>query len=266
MKIYRFTEIEGLGYEPFNTTSIYESGSTAGQESGMTDGYESGHTEGYEDGYAEAIALCSPLCWLEDLEGNVIQRDVITLSETGGTVSFKVVCTSDDVVWSFGDGVVFQETGTGTTTYFQDFSFSTTPEADFYTWQSLSSSDATVLPGSALRLTVENLTPSVNFYLSLGSSTYSSGDSVTITSANTNSLYANVIANTAYTITCEELTTGECDLTISSTVLPLYGTGGHISYMPINNFPESGPRTYVFRAFITGQTEPVSKITVYYIE
>lgn len=246
MKIYNSTKIpSGLGYDEVDYDAIYQSGYTAG----------------YQSGYDDYICPEPPerLCWLEDMEGNQLIRGVITLPMTGGLASVKIVCNSDDIEWSFGDqfspfGSFL--VGTGTTVISKQIGQG--PQGpDFYVWQPLWSTNASVVPGSAVRLTYEGLTPNITFECS------ATGPVSAITSGyayyNTYSPtpHFTIATNTGWTFDYVEEITGVKDLSGS----PAQGMGGHHSLfttIPVHD----GPRRYVFTTYFTDTMEPVKSIVI----
>lgn len=246
MKIYNSTKIpSGLGYDDVDYDAIYQSGYSAG----------------YQAGYDDYICPEPPerLCWLEDMEGNQLIRGVITLPMTGGLASVKIVCNSDDIEWSFGDqfspfGSFL--VGTGTTVISKQIGQG--PQGpDFYVWQPLRSTNANVVPGSAVRITYEGLTPNITFECN------AIGPVSAITSGyayyNTYSPTPHFIiaANTGWTFDYVEEITGVKDLS----GFPAQGMGGYHSLfttIPVHD----GPRRYVFTAYFTDTMEPVKNIVI----
>lgn len=246
MKIYNNISIPGLGHSDFDYDEVWQSGYTAGYESG------------YTDGQADCPGPPAKELWLEDLEGNVLRDEVVTLPTTGGDYSFRVVCTDETIEWTWGDMYLGEE-GTGTTTV--TLTGLKGGGADFFVWLHLRpfTQGATVLPGSEIRFTFEGMAPSIEFACAAG------GPYTAITSGyayyNTYSptLDFIVASNTAWTVDYVEEFTGVKDITDNP--FPAKGMGGH--NMIVLRIPaHDGPRRYVFTAYFTDTMEPVKNIII----
>ena len=209
--------------------------------------------------------------WIEDMEGNILDAEVITLPTTGETLSFKVVCTDETIVWNFqgvvlpGPEIFGDFTGTTVITKTLPSKEQALTAGDFYTWNELitKTADATVRPGSAIRFTFEGLEPVINFsYDVRGSASYSATTSGVVF-YNTGSLFFDLFvdSNTGWTLDYVEEITGARDIDF----YPVYGMGGDNAYIaPI--VPHDGPRRYVFTAYFTDTTTPAGSFTFEQIE
>lgn len=248
MKIYNVVKIpQGLGYDQFDYEEVWQSGYTAG--------YESGYTDGQNDCPEPKKEL-----WIEDLSGNVLTSEVVTLPTTGGDYTFKVICTDETIVWNFTEQLANPWGDyTGSTTITKTLPARVVP-GDFYTWSTLytKTADATVVPGSAIRFTYDGLEPALSLYYDKRSGSATTSGYVYYNTAETIGDLT-IISNTGWTLDYVEEITG-----IKDAIFPIYPVsvmGGHIS--KTLRFPaHDGPRRYVITAYYTDTMEPVKNIVI----